>query len=75
MAIALGHMIRGLRLDLHLTQVECALRLSMSRSRLSKIENGRLSPSFSILYRAARLFGFDRAIFRMRIPRTPFLRQ
>jgi DNA-binding XRE family transcriptional regulator len=68
LARALGHMMRTMRLDRHMTQAECAMCLCTSRSQLSRIENGRLNPSFSILFRAARLFDLDRAIFRMRIP-------
>ena len=75
LARALGIMIRTMRIERHLTQAECAMRLRTSRSQLSRIENGR-HPSFSILFRAARLFDLDRAIFRMRmIPRTRSPRQ
>jgi len=68
---AFGRMIRVMRLDRGMTQAECAIRLETSRSHLSRLESGRLSPSFSMLFRAARAFSVDRVIFRIRIPRTP----
>src|ERR1039458_340959 len=63
LALALGHLMRTMRLDRHMTQAECATRLCTSRSQLSRIETGHLRPwpSFSILFRAARLFDFDRS--------------
>ena len=68
---AFGTMMRGMRLDRGMTQAECAIHLQTSRSHLSRIESGRLSPSFSMLLRAARAFAIDRVILRIRIPRTP----
>ena len=68
---AFGLMMRGMRLDRGMTQAECAVRLQTSRSHLSRLESGRLSPSFSMLLRAARTFEVDRVILRIRIPRTP----
>ena len=65
-----GAMLRSLRLERGMTQAECALRLETSRSHLSRLESGRLSPSFSMLLRAARAFAVDRVILRLRIPRT-----
>jgi transcriptional regulator with XRE-family HTH domain len=63
--------MRGLRLERRMTQAECAIHLQTSRSHLSRLESGRLSPSFSMLLRAARAFAVDRVILRIRIPRTP----
>ncbi len=68
---AFGHMMLAMRLDRRWTQAECAIRLHTSRSHLSRLESGRLSPSFSMLFRAARVFSVDRVILRIRIPRTP----
>ena len=67
---AFGHMMRGLRRERGMTQAECAVHLETSRSHLSRLESGRLRPSFSMLLRAARAFGVDRVILRIRIPRT-----
>src|ERR1035438_10364565 len=39
-----GQMLRRLRLNRNLTQAECSLRLGTSRSQLSRLETGRLSP-------------------------------
>lgn len=68
---AFGKMLRDLRRELRMTQQECALRLKTSRSHLSRLESGRLRPSFSMLLRAAGAFAVDRVILRIRIPRTP----
>ena len=59
-------MLRGLRLEGGMTQAECAVRLETSRSHLSRLESGRLRPSFSLLLRAARAFAVDRVVFRIR---------
>ena len=68
---AFGHMMHAMRLDRCWTQAECAIRLQTSRSHLSRLESGRISPSFSMLFRAARVFSVDRVILRIRIPSTP----
>jgi ribosome-binding protein aMBF1 (putative translation factor) len=65
-----GHMIRSLRRERGMTQAECAVYLHTSRSHLSRLESGRLSPSFYLLFRTAQTFAVDRVIFRIRIPRT-----
>jgi len=75
LAKTIGHMMRTLRLDRGLTQAECAMRLHTSRSHLSRVESGRLSPSFSMLLRVAHAFGCDKAIFRIQISRTPHSKQ
>lgn len=62
---AFGHMLRGLRLERGMTQAECALRLETSRSHVSRLESGRLGPSFSLLLRAVRAFDVDRVILRI----------
>ncbi|MGO9940024.1 MAG: helix-turn-helix domain-containing protein [Terracidiphilus sp.] len=69
-ARAFGRRMRGLRRERGMTQEECAVHLETSRSHLSRLETGRLRPSFSILLRAARAFSVDRVILRIRIPRT-----
>jgi len=51
-----------------MTQAEFATCLQTSRSHLSRLESGRFSPSFSMLFRAARVFSIDRVILRIRIP-------
>jgi DNA-binding XRE family transcriptional regulator len=63
---AIGRRLRGLRLERGMTQAECALRLQTSRSHLSRLESGRLRPSFSLLLRAAQVFAVDRVILRIR---------
>ena len=68
---AFGRMMRGIRLGRGMTQAECAILLQTSRSHVSRLESGRLSPSFSMLFRAARAFSVDRVILRIQIPRTP----
>ena len=68
---AFGRMMRDIRLSRGMTQAECAIRLQTSRSHVSRLESGRLSPSFSMLFRAARAFSVDRVILRIQIPRTP----
>ena len=67
---AFGRIMRGLRLERGMTQAECAIHLQTSRSHLSRLESGRLSPSFSMLLRAARAFAVDRVILRVRLPGT-----
>jgi len=71
LARTFGHMMRALRVGRGMTQAECAVRLHTSRSHLSRLESGRLSPSFSMLIRAARAFDCERVIFRLRISRMP----
>ena len=63
---AFGHMMRAMRLERGMNQAECAIRLLTCRSHLSRLESGRLSPSFSMLIRAARVFSVDRVILRIR---------
>ena len=41
------------------------------RSHLSRLESGRLSPSFSMLFRAAHAFAVDRVILRILISWKP----
>lgn len=65
-ARAFGRRMRGLRLERGLTQAECAMHLETSRSHLSRLESGRLLPSFSLLVRAAHMFAVDRVILRIR---------
>ncbi len=65
---AFGQMLRALRLERGMTQAECAIHLETSRSHLSRLESGRLSPSFFMLVRAARAFAVDRVILRLRVP-------
>ncbi len=65
-ARAFGRRMRGLRRERGMTQAECALHLETSRSHLSRLESGHLSPSFSMLVRIAREFGADRVIVRLR---------
>jgi DNA-binding XRE family transcriptional regulator len=69
-AHAFGCRMRSLRRERGMTQAECALRLQTSRSHLSRLESGRLCPSFSLLVRAAHVFAVDRVILRIRVPRT-----
>ncbi len=69
-ARAFGRRMRGLRLERGMTQADCALRLQTSRSHLSRLESGRLRPSFSLLVRAAHVFAVDSVILRIRVPRT-----
>ncbi len=69
-ARAFGRRMRDLRRERGMTQAECALRLRTSRSHLSRLESGRLRPSYSMLLRAARAFAVDRVILRIRIPQT-----
>lgn len=68
---AFGRMMRSMRLNRGSTQADVAILLHTSRSHLSRLESGRLSPSFSMLIRAARAFAVDRVILRIRIRRTP----
>ena len=68
---AFGRMMRGIRLGRGMTQAECAILLQTSRSHVSRLESGRLSPSLSMLFRAARAFSVDRVILRVQVPRTP----
>lgn len=62
---AFGHLLRGLRHERGMTQAECAVHLETSRSHLSRLESGRLRPSFSLLLRTARAFAVDRVILRI----------
>ena len=69
-ARAFGRTLRGMRRNRNWTQAECAIRLEISRSQVSRLETGR-RPSVSILFRAALVFSVDRVIIRMRIPGAP----
>jgi DNA-binding XRE family transcriptional regulator len=71
LTLAFGRMMRGIRLGRGMTQADCAILLQTSRSHVSRLESGRLSPSFSMLFRAARAFSVDRVILRIRVPKTP----
>jgi len=69
LARAFGDMIRATRHVRGLSQEETAHLLHISRPQVSRLEAGRIKPSFSLLFRAtARLFSVDRVILRIQIP-------
>lgn len=51
--VGVGHRLKVLRTSLGFTLKELALRAACSESLLSKIENGRASPSIAMLHRIA----------------------
>ncbi len=51
---ALGRRIRDRRLKLHLTQEKLAEELSVSTEYISRIETGKLHPSFGLVERIAQ---------------------
>lgn len=53
----LGERVRAIRLDANLTLAEVAERAELARSTLSKIENGRTSPTFEVLQKLAAGLG------------------
>jgi putative transcriptional regulator len=49
--------VRELRTERHLSQVEVAAALGVSRQTVISIENGRYSPSLPLAFQIARFFG------------------
>lgn len=53
MEIKLTPRIRERRMEAHLTQIELAKKIKISKSQLSSIENGRHIPGANILWQIA----------------------
>ena len=55
----LGLQIKFERLKRNLTQEEMAERIKISRNAISLIENGKINPTFLVLYAISKEFGVD----------------
>ena len=53
----LNETIKALRQSFHLSQVELAKALGVSRQTISSLENGRYNPSILLAYKTAKYFG------------------
>lgn len=60
-SIELGHLLRGLRRERGWTLAEAGAAAGVSRSSLSKVENGQMSPTYDLLIKVARGYGVDLA--------------
>jgi len=57
----IGFRIKKLREERDLSQEELAVRLSISQSKLSKIENGHLNASLPLIIAACNIFNLSLA--------------
>ena len=54
--VSIGGKIKKLRTERHMTQMEFAERLGVTKSAISSYENGSRLPSYDILLKMARIF-------------------
>ncbi len=54
--VTIGPKIKELRTERHMTQIEFAERLGVTKSAISSYENGSRLPSYDILLKMARIF-------------------
>ena len=59
-----GQIIRNVRKEENVTQSELAARIGSTKSYISKIENGTMTPSVSTFYRIIAALGFQVEIVR-----------
>lgn len=59
--LELGKLLRGLRRERGWTLAEAGTAAGVSRSSLSKVENGQMSPTYDLLIKVARGYGVDLA--------------
>lgn len=52
-----GQMIRDTRKEAHMTQGELAAKLNVTKSYISRIENGFITPSVTVFYRIIEALG------------------
>lgn len=52
-----GQMIRDTRREAHMTQSELAAKLNVSKSYISRIEHGLITPSVTVFYRIIDALG------------------
>lgn len=52
-----GHMIRESRKEARMTQTELAEKLHVTKSYISRIENGLITPSVTVFYRIIEALG------------------
>jgi transcriptional regulator with XRE-family HTH domain len=50
----LGQRIKNIREEKGITQVELGIEIEMEKSNVSRLESGRISPTFITLYRVAK---------------------
>ena len=60
-----GQILRDARKEEKVTQTELASRIGTTKSYISKIENGTMTPSVSTLYRIMNALGFRVEISRL----------
>ena len=52
-----GQMLRDTRREAHMTQGELAAKLNVTKSYISRIENGFITPSVTVFYRIVEALG------------------
>ena len=52
-----GQMLRETRKEAHMTQSELAMKLNVTKSYISRIENGLITPSVTVFYRIVEALG------------------
>jgi putative transcriptional regulator len=57
--LSVKNRLRALRAELHLSQAELAERVGVARQTIHAVENGKFSPSLTLAFKIASLFGAD----------------
>lgn len=52
-----GQLLRNTRKEAHITQTELAKKMNVSKSYISRIENGLITPSVTVFYRIIDALG------------------
>ena len=60
-----GQMLRETRKEAHMTQSELAAKLNVTKSYLSRIENGFINPSVTVFYRIVEALGMRVEIVKL----------
>jgi transcriptional regulator with XRE-family HTH domain len=69
--VSLSEVVRKIRSDRHITQVELASRLGVTKSYICKVESGATNPGRRFIAKLARMFGLEERELLVRSGRLP----